>query len=95
MELETKKDGLKFTCRNLAKCAAELWQLTVEYEARQEHLVAQVADVGATFTEVWQRVVPLLAELDVLAGFADLAVSAPRAYTRPTMLPADGEAAPA
>ncbi len=30
----------------------------------------------------------LLSELDVLAGFADLAVSAPTPYVRPTMLPA-------
>ena len=43
-----------------------------------------------TFVEVWQAVAALLAELDVLLGFAELSVSAPTPYVRPQMLPADG-----
>ncbi len=43
-----------------------------------------------TFVEVWQAVAALLAELDVLLGFAELSVSAPTPYVRPKMLPADG-----
>ena len=42
-----------------------------------------------TFVEVWEQVSSLLGELDVLAGFADLAVSAPTPYARPDMLGAD------
>ncbi len=42
-----------------------------------------------TFVEVWDSVAGLLAELDVLAAFADLAAAAPAPYVRPTLLPAD------
>ena len=49
----------------------------------------QVVSVAATFCEVWEGVTSLVAEVDVLAGFAELATSAPVAYVRPTMLPSD------
>ena len=49
----------------------------------------QVVSVAATFCEVWEGVTSLIAEVDVLAGFAELATSAPVAYVRPTMLPSD------
>ena len=49
----------------------------------------QVVGVAQTFCEVWEAVAALLAELDLLAGFADLAVNAPTPYVRPQMLPPD------
>lgn len=48
----------------------------------------QVVGVAQSFCEVWESVAGALAELDVLLGFADLAVNAPMAYVRPQMLPA-------
>ena len=42
-----------------------------------------------TFVEVWEQVSAVLAELDVLLGFAELAANAPTPYVRPTMLPTD------
>jgi DNA mismatch repair ATPase MutS len=45
--------------------------------------------VAQTFVEVWEGVSSLIAELDVLVGFADLTVSSPSPYVRPTMLPAE------
>ena len=45
--------------------------------------------MAATFCEVWEGVTSLIAEVDVLAGFAELATSAPVAYVRPNMLPSD------
>ena len=48
----------------------------------------QVVGVAQSFCEVWETVAGTLAELDVLLGFADLAVSAPLPYARPDMLPA-------
>ncbi len=45
--------------------------------------------MAATFCEVWEGVTSLIAEVDVLAGFAELATSAPLAYVRPNMLPSD------
>lgn len=45
--------------------------------------------VAQTFCEVWETVGGLLAELDLLAAFADLAVNAPTSYVRPKMLAPD------
>lgn len=42
-----------------------------------------------TFVEVWEGVAALLAEMDVLLGFAEVAVNAPTPYIRPVMLPPD------
>jgi hypothetical protein len=42
-----------------------------------------VVEVAHTFVEVWEGVASLLGELDVLAGFADLAANAPSPYVRP------------
>ena len=50
---------------------------------------AQVIGVAHTFVVVWEEVAALLAELDTLLGFAELAACAPTPYVRPTMLPAD------
>lgn len=55
-----------------------------------KHLThAQVVSVAATFSEVWEAVGGLLTEVDVLAAFAELAVTAPLPYVRPAMLPPD------
>jgi hypothetical protein len=46
--------------------------------------------VAATFCQVWGTAAALVAELDVLAGFADLATSDPtRPYCKPEILGAD------
>ena len=51
-------------------------------------LVQQVVDIAATYAEVWDQAAQLVAKLDALAGFADLAAESPTLYVRPTMLPA-------
>lgn len=45
--------------------------------------------MARTFVVVWEEVGALLAEVDVLLGFAELAACAPTPYVRPTMLPPD------
>ena len=45
--------------------------------------------VAQTFCQVWDTVAALIAELDLLAAFADLAVNAPMPYVRPEILDAD------
>lgn len=51
--------------------------------------LVQVVGVAHTFVEVWEGVAALLAEMDVLLGFAEVAVNAPTPYVRPQMLPPD------
>ena len=54
--------------------------------------MVQVVGVAHTFVEVWETVAGMLTELDVLLGFAELAVCAPTPYVRPTMLGAEAGA---
>jgi DNA mismatch repair protein MSH2 len=50
----------------------------------------QVVGVASTFTGVWVEVAGLIAELDVLAGFADLAIADPtRPYCKPEIVDRD------
>lgn len=88
--IETRKDGTKFTNTKLRKAAEELQAAARQYDELQADLVAQVMGVAATFVEVWERVAALLAELDALLGFAELAVGAPGEYVRPRMLAPEG-----
>lgn len=87
--IEARKDGTKFTDKSLESAASNLSRVSGQYEELQKELVAQVVAVAHTFLEVWDGVANLLADLDVLLGFADLAVSAPTKYVRPKMLPSD------
>ncbi|KAI8470492.1 MAG: DNA mismatch repair protein [Monoraphidium minutum] len=88
--LETRKDGTKFTNNALRDAAERLGAAAGKYEDLQRDLVAQVVAVAHTFVEVWEGVISLVAELDVLAGFAELACGDPtRPYVRPVILGAD------
>lgn len=59
------------------------------YKGVTRLLFLQVVGVAHTFVEVWEGVAALLAEMDVLLGFAEVAVNAPTPYVRPQMLPPD------
>ncbi|GAX83908.1 hypothetical protein CEUSTIGMA_g11332.t1 [Chlamydomonas eustigma] len=87
--IESRKDGTKFTNRSLEKTAERLSAVLNQYEDLQRELVDQVVSVAQTFVEVWDGISSLIAELDVLVGFADLTVTAPCPYVRPTLLPAE------
>jgi len=96
VELETRKDGVKFTNDRLRAAAERLHELSIEYDRKQAKLVAQVVEVAATFSPVWEKVAGVVAELDVLNGFAVLGASAPIQYVRPVLVDdecgsADGE----
>ncbi|CAI5985163.1 unnamed protein product [Closterium sp. NIES-65] len=64
--------------------AKGLWRL-MWYMAAQRELVAKVVEVAQTILEVFEGVAALIAEMDVLQGFAELAASAPTPYVRPSI----------
>ena len=88
--LETRKDGTKFTNRALKKAAEKLNAITKEYDGKQRELVEAVVNVAHSYVNVWQSVSKVLAEMDALAGFADLAVSAPKPFVKPKILSPEG-----
>lgn len=55
--------------------------------AKQKELADKVVEVASTFSEVFEEVSGILAKLDVLAGFADIAACAPIEYARPQIRP--------
>ncbi|CAI5514775.1 unnamed protein product [Closterium sp. Naga37s-1] len=83
--LETRKDGVKFTNAKLRRLSERHVALTDSYMAAQRELVAKVVEVAQTFLEVFEGVAALIAEMDVLQGFAELAASAPTPYVRPSI----------
>ncbi|CAO2826915.1 unnamed protein product [Amaranthus hypochondriacus] len=87
--LETRKDGVKFTNSKLKKLGDQYQRILEEYKNCQKELVQRVVQTAATFSEVFEALAALLAELDVLLGFADLATSCPTPYTRPDITSSD------
>jgi DNA mismatch repair protein MSH2 len=83
--LETRKDGIKFTNAKLRRLSDLYTKLTEEYSTTQRELVSKVVDVAATFVEVFTGVATLLADMDVLLSFADLSVTSPTPYVRPSI----------
>ncbi|MED6172134.1 MutS-like protein [Stylosanthes scabra] len=87
--LETRKDGVKFTNTKLRKLGDQYQQVLEEYKSCQKELVNRVVQTAATFSEVFESLAELIAELDVLLSFADLASSCPTPYTRPEITSSD------
>ncbi|THU49860.1 hypothetical protein C4D60_Mb06t14020 [Musa balbisiana] len=87
--LETRKDGIKFTNSKLKKLGDQYQKLLSDYTSCQKGIVARVVDTSATFSEVFEAVAAILAEIDVLLSFADLATSCPIPYVRPDITPSD------
>uniref|UniRef100_A0A7S2Z125 DNA mismatch repair proteins mutS family domain-containing protein n=1 Tax=Chloropicon laureae TaxID=464258 RepID=A0A7S2Z125_9CHLO len=85
--LETRKDGTKFLSRAFRKLAERERETNESYQEKQGELIEAVVGVAHSYAGVWRQVSKLVAELDALAGFADLAVSA--GYCKPKMLPAE------
>ncbi|XP_019439430.1 PREDICTED: DNA mismatch repair protein MSH2 [Lupinus angustifolius] len=81
--LETRKDGVKFTNTKLKKLGDQYQRIVEEYKSCQKELVNKVVQTAATFSEVFDSLAELIAELDVLLSFANLASSCPTPYTRP------------
>ena len=90
--LEAKKDGTKFTNKRLYSLSSRCMELDKAYECQQRVLVDRVVDVAASFVDVFLEVSNLCAEIDVLASFAEVAVSAPLPFTRPAVHPKQANA---
>lgn len=80
---KTSKDGVYFTNCKLRNAAEDLQAISSLYDKKQQELVQSVVEIAQTFLEVWREVSTIIAEMDILLGFAELAVSAPIPYTRP------------
>ncbi|KAL3674798.1 hypothetical protein V7S43_000726 [Phytophthora oleae] len=79
--------GVQFTTTKLKSLATDYRRVRNEYEERQGHLLSAAVDVASTYVPVLEAATSILAELDVLLGFAHAACHAGSGYCRPTLEP--------
>ncbi|KAH9974037.1 DNA mismatch repair protein [Lactifluus volemus] len=77
IELGTVKSG---------NFAMEYQEATEAYSRTQSGLVKEVVSIASTYTPVLELLNDVLAHLDVILSFAHIAVNAPEAYVKPTVL---------
>ncbi|KAJ3389328.1 MutS-like protein [Entophlyctis sp. JEL0112] len=89
-ELATNKSGSLFTTPTLRRLSGSIDDLRTKYEELQESLVKEIIGITAGYFPVFERLNQLIAHLDVIASFAQVAVQAPEKFTRPKVLPKGG-----
>ncbi|THH29236.1 hypothetical protein EUX98_g4951 [Antrodiella citrinella] len=89
IELSTLKSGVFFTTSKLKELAVNYQETTESYMRTQRELVGHVVEIASTYIPVFEEWNGLLAHLDVIVAFAHVAVNAPEAYVKPTVLEKD------
>ncbi|KAI0732603.1 DNA mismatch repair protein [Fomitopsis betulina] len=84
-ELSTIKAGAYFTTKTLKELATVYKETAEQYQRTQSGLVKEVVNIAATYTPVLESWNNVLAHLDVIVGFAHVAVNAPDVYVKPQM----------
>ena len=101
--LETRNDGVKFTCPPLLSLSQHHQSLRERYDSAQRAIVEEVLGIAAGYSQPLSTLSSLLATLDVLlrfslslsisclylflCSFAHISTMAPMPYVRPTLLP--------
>ena len=88
--LSLQKNGVHFTTPELQSLSERFADIDQEYEHEQQGLVDKTVETAATYLPVAEAASALVAELDVLAAFAQAAALSPASYVRPKILPAGG-----
>ena len=83
--LETRKDGVRFQSRGLRRLSDSYKAIADEYQDKEAEMRGKTLEVASTYAEVFLDVSSLLAEVDVLASFATIAVQSRSPYTRPKL----------
>ena len=86
--LSMQKNGVHFTTPELESVSDRCAGIDQEYERVQRGLVEKTVTTAATYLPVAEAASALVAELDVLAAFAQAAALSPASYVRPKILPA-------
>lgn len=85
VDLGTVKGGIYFTTATLRDLNDEFRTLSDRYSRTQSRLVRDVIDIAASYTSPLEQLNVVLAKLDVLISFAQVAANAPVPYTRPAI----------
>ena len=84
------QNGTHFTTPHLERIADRYRDVTDEYKSQQAGLVGKAVGTATTYLPVAEAAAAIVAELDVLVGFATAAALAPGEYVRPVVHPQGG-----
>jgi DNA mismatch repair protein MSH2 len=85
--IETRKDGIKFKSNKLDDLNERFAKYQDSYEQTQKSVVEDVMKIANGYLDMLQVLNGLVAELDVYASFAQVAVSSQNEYIRPKLHP--------
>ncbi|PNF30713.1 DNA mismatch repair protein Msh2 [Cryptotermes secundus] len=83
--LDTNKSGVRFHSPVLADLNSEYLRARSRYAEQQKAIVTEIVNIAAGYAGTLQQIGDVLACLDVLANFAEVAVTAPKPFVRPTL----------
>ena len=84
--LSLQKNGVHFTTDSLQRISSRVADIDREYQHQQKALVIKAVETAATYMPLAEAASALVAEVDVLAGFAVAAALSATEYTRPVLL---------
>jgi len=85
--LSIQKNGVHFTTSKLQSIGNRYKEIDFEYKHQQKDLVDKAVATAVSYLPVAEAASSIVAEIDVLCGFASAAAFAPKEYVRPTVLP--------
>ncbi|KDR09158.1 hypothetical protein L798_01274, partial [Zootermopsis nevadensis] len=83
--LDTNKSGVRFRSPPLSHLNSEYVQTRDQYAEKQRAIVNEIVNIAAGYSRTLQQMSDVLARLDVLTSFAEVAAAAPMPYVRPTL----------
>lgn len=87
INLETRKDGVYFSSKDLRAAADAMRKAEAEYAVEQESVVETGMSVTLSYVEVFVQLNSIITELDCFVSLAHVAANATTEYVRPTLLP--------
>nr|CAD7573794.1 unnamed protein product [Timema californicum] len=83
--LDTNKSGVRFRNSALADLNSDYQHHKEQYSEQQKAIVAEIIGIAAGYVSTLHHLNDVLARLDVLTSFAEVAATAPKPYVRPTV----------
>ncbi|KAJ3433639.1 DNA mismatch repair protein msh2 [Anaeramoeba flamelloides] len=87
IQIENRKNGVKFTTKKLQKMNSQLNEIQEDYQNIQEDIVNGVITVCQGFGSFFDQLSEIVSEIDVLLSFATVATESTLPYIKPAMLP--------